>query len=131
MTPRANTMRTRKLSIPSGRTRAIVCCAAIAFASSAGIGRAQQLEAVRVISRPVDQTVALPGELTPYLGVAIHAKVAGFVQRVAVDRGSVVREGQLLATIVAPELNAQRAEAEAKVQAAEAQRAEAEARVAA
>jgi len=46
-----------------------------------------------------------------------------------VDRGSRVQEGQLLATLVAPELNAQRAEAEAKVQAAEAQRVEAEARV--
>jgi|UPI000361F863 RND family efflux transporter MFP subunit len=123
-------MRNRKLSIPSGRTSAIVCCAAFAFASSAGVGRAQQLEAVRVISRPVDQTVILPGELTPYLGVAIHAKVAGFVEQVEVDRGSVVKEGQLMATIIAPELKAQRAEAEAKVQTAEAQQAEAQARVA-
>jgi membrane fusion protein, multidrug efflux system len=120
-------MRTRKLSIPYSRHGAIVCLAAIAFASGAV---AQQLEAVRVISRPLDQTVVLPGEFTPYLGVTIYAKVAGFVQRVEVDRGSVVKEGQLLATIIAPELNAQRAEAEAKVQTAEAQRAEAEARVA-
>jgi membrane fusion protein, multidrug efflux system len=123
-------MKKRKLSTTYSHRCAIVCFAAIVFASSAGVGRAQQLEAVRVISRPLDQTVVLPGEFTPYLSVAIHAKVAGFVQRVEVDRGSVVKEGQLLATIIAPELNAQRAEAEAKVQAAEAQRAEAEARVA-
>src|SRR4051812_11942821 len=130
MTPRANTMKKRKLRITYSHRRAIGCFAAIALASSAGVGRAQQLEAVRVISRPLDQTVVLPGEFTPYLGVAIHAKVAGFVQRVEVDRGSVVKEGQLLATIIAPELNAHRAEAEAKVQTAEARRAEAEARVA-
>jgi RND family efflux transporter MFP subunit len=122
-------MRKRKLSIPSGRSRAIVCFVATSFALTGHIGRAQQLEAVRVISRPLDQTVILPGEFTPYLGVAIHAKVAGFVQRVEVDRGSVVKEGQLLATIIAPELTAQRAEAEAKVQTAEAQQAESEARV--
>src|SRR5947209_4966672 len=129
MIPKANTMR-------KGRPRFAHCCAATCFAvvvvnSIADLGRAQQLEAVRVISRPLDQTVVLPGEFTPYLSVAIHAKIAGFVQRVEVDRGSVVKEGQLLATIVAPELAAQRAEAEAKVQTAEAQRAEAEARVAA
>jgi membrane fusion protein (multidrug efflux system) len=124
-------MRKRKPRVSSRRGRAIACFAAIAFAASASVGRAQQLEAVRVISRPLDQTVVLPGEFTPYLGVAIHAKIAGFVQRVEVDRGSVVKEGQLLATIVAPELTAQRAEAEAKVQTTEAQRAEAEARVAA
>jgi membrane fusion protein (multidrug efflux system) len=123
-------MKRCKLSVTYSHRCATVCLAAIVFASSADLGRAQQLEAVRVISRPLDQTVVLPGEFTPYLSVAIHAKVAGFVQRVEVDRGSVVKEGQLLATIIAPELNAQRAEGEAKVQTAEAHRAEAEARVA-
>lgn len=121
-------MRKRKLSL--AHFCRSVCFAVIVF-DSIGVGRAQQLEAVRIISRPLDQTVVLPGEFTPYLKVAIHAKVAGFVQRVEVDRGSVVKEGQLLATIIAPELSAQRAEAEAKVQTAEAQGAEAEARVAA
>jgi len=90
---------------------------------------AQTLEAVPVVSRAPDRTLLLPGEFTPYLSVPIHAKVAGFVERVEVDRGSVVAEGQLLATMVAPELNAQHAEAEAKVRAAEAQRVEVEARV--
>src|SRR5438270_6167079 len=131
MTPKANIMRKHKLNVTYTQRCSAVCFAAIVFASTPGAGRAQQLEAVRVVSRPLDQTVILPGEFTPYLGVAIHAKVAGFVQRVEVDRGSVVKEGQLLATIVAPELTAQGAEAEAKVQTAEAQRAEAEARVAA
>lgn len=120
-------MRKRKLSL--AHCCATACFAVIVLDSLTGVGRAQQLEAVRVISRPLDQTVILPGEFTPYLGVAIHAKVAGFVQKVEVDRGSVVKEGQLLATIVAPELTAQRAEAEAKVQTAEAQQAEAQARV--
>src|SRR4051794_17779365 len=128
---KANTMRKRNLSVTYSHRFATICFAAIAFASAGGLGRAQQLETVRVISRPLDQTVILPAEFTPYLKVAIHAKVAGFVQRVEVDGGSDVREGQLLATIIAPELTAQRAEAEAKVQAAKAQKAESDARVAA
>jgi RND family efflux transporter MFP subunit len=94
-----------------------------------GPAAGQTIEAVPVVSRPLDRTVQLPGEFVPYLSVPIHAKVAGFVEKVEVDRGSVVTEGQLLATMVAPELNAQRLEAEAKVRAAEAQRVEFEARV--
>src|ERR1700675_2828178 len=75
----------------------------------------QTMDAVRVVSRPLDRQVVLPGEFVPYLTVPIHAKIPGFVEKVNVDRGSMVKEGQLLATMIAPELNAQRAEAKAKV----------------
>ena len=93
--------------------------------------QAQTVETVHVISRVVERKVDLPGEFQPYERVPIHAKVPGFVEEVLVDRGSVVKVGQLLATMVAPELTAKIAEAEAKVQAIESQRAEAEARTAA
>jgi membrane fusion protein, multidrug efflux system len=89
----------------------------------------QPLEAVHVVSRSVDQKIELPGEFVPFLSVPIHAKIAGFVEKVEVDRGSVVKEGQLLATMVAPELNAQRSEAKAKVSVAESDKLNAEARV--
>jgi RND family efflux transporter MFP subunit len=55
--------------------------------------------------------------------------VSGFVEALTVDRGSWVKRGQRLATIAAPELRAQRAEAEAKLQAVHAQEAEAQARM--
>ncbi len=93
--------------------------------------QAQTVETVHVISRAVERKVDLPGEFLPYERVPIHAKVPGFVSTVLVDRGSVVKAGQLLATMVAPELTARIAEAEAKVQAVESQRAEAEAKVSA
>lgn len=89
----------------------------------------QTVEVAKVISRSVERVVRLPGELLPYESVDLHARVTGFVDRVEVDRGSVVRTGQLLVTLVAPELAAQRAEAEAKAQAVASQRAEAEARL--
>jgi RND family efflux transporter MFP subunit len=53
--------------------------------------------------------------------VAIYPKVTGFVKTIRVDRGSRVRTGELMAELEAPELVAQRAEAQSKVQAAEAQ----------
>jgi membrane fusion protein (multidrug efflux system) len=89
------------------------------------------VESVRVVSKPIDRQVRLPGELSPYLSVPIYARVAGFVDRVDVDRGSVVKKGQVLATLVAPETEAQIAEATSKGQAVQLQRAEAAAKLSA
>jgi membrane fusion protein (multidrug efflux system) len=92
---------------------------------------AQAADIVKVISRNAERKIQLPGEFQPYQQVAIFAKLSGFVDRVNVDVGSMVKHGDLLATLVAPELNAQRLEATAKVRAAESQRAEARAKVSA
>jgi len=79
------------------------------------------VDVVRVVERPVDVTLDMPGELQPYAEVAVMAKVAGFVKSIRVDRGSRVRAGEVIAELDAPELAAQRAEAESKLQAAGAQ----------
>src|SRR5439155_5619929 len=79
------------------------------------------IEIVRVVQRSVDVTLEMPGELDPYEAVAVFPKVTGFVKDIRVDRGSSVRRGQLMAELEAPELVAQRAEAQSKVQAAQAQ----------
>ena len=104
----------------------------IAAVFLAGSVSAQQgVDVVRVVSRPVERKVMLPGEFSPYLSVDLIARVNGFVEKVYADRGSVVKEGQVLVKLVAPELAAQVAEAESKVQAARSQCAEAEAKLAA
>jgi RND family efflux transporter MFP subunit len=76
---------------------------------------------VRVVAQPLDVQLSLPGELAAFQSVAMFSRVTGFVRSVHVDRGSTVRAGDLLATLEAPELLAQRAEAQSKLQAAEAQ----------
>ncbi len=86
------------------------------------------IDIVRVVEQPLDVRLSLPGELVAYESVAVHPRVSGFVKAVAVDRGSVVRQGDLLVTLDAPEIVAQRAEAQSKRQAAEAQLAAARAR---
>ena len=88
------------------------------------------VEVAKVVSRELAITVRLPGELQPYEVVAVFPKVSAFVDSISVDRGSVVKTGQLMARLVAPEIAAQRAEAQSKLQGAEAQRVEAEARLA-
>jgi RND family efflux transporter MFP subunit len=84
-----------------------------------------------VIARKITQTIDLPGELLPFQSVDIHAKVRGYVDRVLVDRGSAVKQGQVLAVLTAPEMKAQMAEAESNVQAADADRLQAEAQLSA
>jgi membrane fusion protein, multidrug efflux system len=86
------------------------------------------IDTARVVEEPLDVHVSLPGELTPFQSVAIYSRVAGFVKTVHADRGSRVRAGDVLATLEAPELVAQRAEAQSKLQGAEAQLAGAEAK---
>src|SRR5262249_51198193 len=108
---------------------------AIAHAQAPARGRSAPpmpiVTVVRVISQPLDRPVLLPGDLTAFQDVELRAKVSGFVESIAVDRGSTVKKGALLAQIVAPELVAQRSEADAKVQSAQSQRIEAEAKLSA
>ena len=100
-------------------------------ASGASSPSAQTVDVTKVIAKPLDLTVRLPGELQPYESVAIFSKVPGFVERISVDRGSRVRSGQEIALLSAPELASQRAEAESKADSAKSQLAGAQAKLAA
>jgi RND family efflux transporter MFP subunit len=92
---------------------------------------AQSGDLAVVVSKPVSRTVELPGEFLPFLTVSLHARVAGYVERVLVDRGSIVKQGDVLVELSAPEMAARIAEAQSKAQAAEADRVQADAQLAA
>ncbi len=80
---------------------------------------ASALETVQVEAQVIHAKTLLQGELLPFEAVAVYARTQGFVESIAVDRGSLVKMGQVLARISAPELQAQRAEAESKSHAEE------------
>lgn len=61
-----------------------------------------------------------PGELIAFQQVDLYAKVNSFVKKLYVDIGSEVHEGQLLATMEAPELESQLASAQSKMKSQEA-----------
>ena len=84
-----------------------------------------------VVAKPVSRTIDLPGEIAPFLSVSLHARVPGYVERVLVDRGSVVKQGDLLVELSAPEMAARIAEAESKCRRPNADRLQAEAQLAA
>ena len=88
-------------------------------------------ELIEIVAKRLEATTVLPGELVPYQKIDVFARVTGFVESVRVDRGSMVKKGQILATVSAPEMNAQLAEANAHVVAIEAGHSEAQAKLAA
>ncbi len=94
-------------------------------------GWAQTAAVATVVSRAAAHKIELPAEIAPYLAVSLDAKVPGYVERILVDRGSEVKEGELLVTLTAPEMQAQIAQAQAQFQAAEADQGQAEAQLAA
>jgi RND family efflux transporter MFP subunit len=111
------------------RTAAALLSLAIGACGGQGTSQSQKaaapepptIEVIRVIEQPVNVTLSLPGELTAYQTVAIYPRVTGFIKTIQVDRGSRVRAGELLVLLDAPELTAQRSEAQSKLQSAEAQ----------
>jgi membrane fusion protein (multidrug efflux system) len=60
-----------------------------------------------VVEKALSSTATLPGQLKPFNEVNIFPKVNGFVKQLYVDRGSIVRKGQLLMTLEAPEMESQ------------------------
>src|SRR5579872_3732478 len=55
-------------------------------------------------TRPIVGDVQLPGEMYPFQFVQLYPKINGFVKTVPVDRGSIVKQGQVLITLEAPEV---------------------------
>jgi RND family efflux transporter MFP subunit len=90
-----------------------------------------QLEVTTVKSQKLNTIDRLPAELTPYESVDLFAKETGFVKSIKVDRGSRVKQGELMAELEAPELVAQRAQANAAYRSAESQLAAGQAKLAA
>src|SRR5665213_1219391 len=63
-----------------------------------------QLKLFTLSSGNVSENIQLPGVLEPFQEVQIYPKVSGFIREMHVDRGSVVRAGQVLMTLEAPEI---------------------------
>lgn len=65
------------------------------------------MEAIHPKKGDFSTSTIIPGELQPYQKVDIYAKISSFVKKLYVDVGNEVSAGQLLATLEAPEMNAQ------------------------
>ena len=64
----------------------------------------------------LNSSITIPGELIPYQQVDLYAKVNSYVKTLLVDIGSQVHKGQLMATLDAPEIQSQLAEAQSRIE---------------
>ncbi|HYA16274.1 MAG TPA: efflux RND transporter periplasmic adaptor subunit, partial [Bryobacteraceae bacterium] len=71
----------------------------LVFLCAAALHAQQVVDAVAVVSMPVEKKIELPGELLAFQQAALRATAEGIVEKVLVDRGSRVAEGELLATV--------------------------------
>lgn len=72
--------------------------------------RAASLPTARVADAQrgnIDHVLSLAGQFQPFQMVDVHPKVSGYMRKINVDIGDIVKEGQTLATIEVPELKAQ------------------------
>ena len=113
------------------RVTILMALAALAMPTFSQETEQVHTELAEAVLKPLERTTTVPSELKAYQRVDIHARVTGFVESIHVDRGSFVKRGQLLAEMSAPELAAQRAEAEARIPAVVSQQVESQAKLAA
>ena len=93
----------------------------------AGQGRPQLVEVATIDRGTIRERVSLVGSLKPKEQVEVIPKITGRLERIFVDVGDPVREGQLLAELEGEELAQQVLRADASLAVAEATRAQREA----
>lgn len=71
-------------------------------ASSSSV--ALPVQTLPVQRRDLARTLTLPGNVSPWLQATLYAKVPGYLKSVNADKGDVVKKGQLLAVLDAPEV---------------------------
>lgn len=69
----------------------------------------------RILRAESKTDLTLPGTVLPIQSATLHARLNGFVGRIHVDLGDRVREGQVLAELEAPELQAELLRARARL----------------
>jgi RND family efflux transporter MFP subunit len=93
----------------------------LAAATGAETSKPPSVDVVSAKSSPLTQHLVLPGETAAWYDSKIYARVNGYVEKWLVDIGDHVSNGQVLALIETPELDAQLQAARAKLSAAQAE----------
>ncbi len=96
---------------------AVLLCAAAAH----GAQSAPEVQVTSPRRGDIHRFVTLPGSLRPNQQVTLHAKVAGYLKSIKVDKGDAVKAGQVIAELDLPELAAERARHDAEVRLAQAE----------
>lgn len=63
------------------------------------------VKVTRAILSKGGRTFSLIGEVRPFQSVTLYAKTSGYMEKILVDKGDKVKQGQVIATIIAPEID--------------------------
>ena len=69
----------------------------------------------KILRQNLSDDLHIAADFRPFQEIDVHAKVAGYVKSIVVDAGDRVQQGQVLATLEIPEMQAEVAESEAAV----------------
>ena len=99
---------------------AVALCAVVSLASCTGTQSAETQAAptvgvTKVAKKSLQRQITLSSELVPFQEIDVYAKESGFVKKLYVDYGTRVKQGQLMATLEIPELQAQLMEDKADI----------------
>jgi RND family efflux transporter MFP subunit len=99
----------------------LICCAALTGcgeghkAAADDAGNVPSAAVVRVARGNIADSLEIASEFQPFQEVDVYAKVSGYIQKLYVDYGTRVKQGQLLAVLEIPELQQQLQQDEASV----------------
>ena len=77
---------------------------------------AHQVQVLKVQRRDIRQSLTLPANISPWYQATLYGKVSGYIKWIGFDKGDVVKKGQLLAVLDAPEIEDQYKQADADYQ---------------
>ena len=92
-----------------------------ALAQESAADETPTVAAAKTTSQNLSRNIVLTAEFIPFQEVEVMAKIAGYVKEIRVDVGDHVRQGQVLATIEAPEMQDDMTRAQATIDQAEAE----------
>ena len=112
------------------RKRSAVLLTFLLAATAAGCGGSHKAEAdspenipsaavVKVSRHNLSSNLEIASDFQPYQEIEVYAKVSGYIQKLYVDWGTHVKQGQLLAVLEIPELEEQLQQDEAAVRRSE------------
>src|SRR6202050_1013093 len=83
--------------------------------TSAGSADGPRVAVVKVVRKNLAAKLEIASEFQPFQEVDVYAKVSGYIQKLYVDYGTHVKQGQILAVLEIPELQQQLQQDEASV----------------
>ncbi len=82
-------------------------CGSIGATKAEDSANTQHVAVVKVSRQDLASNLRIASEFLPFQEINVYAKVSGYIQKLYVDWGTHVREGQLLAVLEIPELQEQ------------------------